>query len=98
MEIKNITTGFTEEGAAKVKEMAKRYGLLKHMMLDAMIESVDEQSPSFKERIKYWQDVRGVKSNVSDKVAMAISRASGTLSEDEIIRLLEMAEAQNNSE
>lgn len=88
---KKQTIGFTEPGHAKLKELSKRYNINQWMMVDVMIETVDEQSPEFKEAVKKWRIVRGNSDVISPKVASSISELTSGMSEDEVIALLERA-------
>lgn len=90
-EQKKQTTSFTTTGHAKVKEMAKRYGINQFMMLDAMIYSVDEQSKEFLERVDDWRAVKGAKKSIDGEMAAAVNEVTRGMSPEEVKALLEKA-------
>jgi len=98
MDLKKQTISFTLEGHAKVKEMAKRYGVNQFMIMDVMIESVDEQSPEFAERVEYWQDLKGAKKTIKPELAAGINEITKGMSDEEIIELMSRAKAIKDSQ
>ena len=88
---KRQTVNFTVEGHVKLKELTKRHGVNQYMMVDALIASVDEESPAFLEQIELHIKDKTANKRLTKEVTQAVNEATAGMTPEEVVALLEKA-------